>query len=191
FGPALRMLLLTGQRHLEVMGAPWSEFDLTKRLWTIGQERFKSETPHQVPLVADVVALLEGLPRAGGFVFSANGERGTKFHHKAKNKLDARILRTLKAMARRRREDPSAVELKDWVIHDLRRVVRSHLSALRIPDHVAEMVIGHGRKGLQRVYDAHAYEAEKREALALWAKRLRDIVEGPPANVVKLDKARA
>ena len=190
FGPLLRMLLYTGARHMEVAAAPWAEFDMVKRLWTVSPERFKSDTPHQVPLVADVVALLDGLPRVGAFVFSANGERGTEFHYKAKNRLDARMLRTLKAMSRRRGEDPSKIELRPWVIHDLRRVVRSHLSALRVPDHVAEMVIGHGRQGLQRVYDAHAYEAEKREALALWARRLRDLVEVPPANVVKLDKAR-
>jgi hypothetical protein len=35
--------------------------------------------------------------------------------------------------------------------------MRTHLSALQVPDAVAEMVIGHGRKGLQRVYDQHQY----------------------------------
>jgi hypothetical protein len=36
------------------------------------------------------------------------------------------------------------------------------------------------------VYDQHAYESEKRHALALWAARLRAIVSSPPANVVAL-----
>jgi integrase len=190
FGAALRMLAFTGQRHLEVTGVPWSEFDLAKRIWTISQERFKSDTPHQIPLTNDVMVLLESLPRVGEFVFSF-GKRGTDIHQNIKRKLDARMLRTLKAMACKRGEDPSRVELKPWVIHDLRRTLRSHLSALRIPDHIAEMVIGHGRQGLQRVYDQHRYESEKREALEAWGKRLRDIVEPPPANVVALDKARA
>jgi hypothetical protein len=52
------------------------------------------------------------------------------------------------------------------------------------------MVIGHGRQGLQRVYDQHRYVDEMREALTLWAARLRSIVEPPPANVVSI-KARA
>ena len=68
--------------------------------------------------------------------------------------------------------------------------LRTHLSALRIPDHIAEMVIGHGRQGLQRVYDQHRYVDEMREALTLWAARLRSIVEPPPANVVSIAKAR-
>ena len=53
---------------------------------------------------------------------------------------------------------------------------------------VAEMVIGHGRKGIQRVYDQHSYEDEMREALELWAARLRDIVTPPPENVVRIEK---
>ena len=75
-----------------------------------------------------------------------------------------------------------------WVVHDLRRVVRSKLASLKVSDTIAELVIGHGKKGLQRVYDQHSYEAEIREALELWAARLRDIVTPPPENVVKLKR---
>ena len=107
-----------------------------------------------------------------------------------KEKIDGHMLCTLKAMARLRGNDPARVELKPWVIHDLRRTLRTHLSALRIPDHVAEMVIGHGRQGLQRVYDQHRYLDEMREALTQWAARLRSIVNPPPANVVSLAEAR-
>jgi hypothetical protein len=53
------------------------------------------------------------------------------------------------------------------------------------------MIIGHGRKGIQRVYDQHSYEDEMREALELWAARLRDIVTPPPENVVPMKKERA
>lgn len=53
------------------------------------------------------------------------------------------------------------------------------------------MVVGHGKRGLQRVYDQHSYELEIREALELWANKLRDIVQPPPKNVVKLRGRRA
>ena len=190
YGTIGRMLLLTGQRHHEVSEAPWSEFDLTKGIWTISQERFKSDAVHQVPLTDDVLALLRELPRFkhGVHLFSTTfGVRPTRINEKKKAKIDARMLRTLKAMARTRGEDPA--ELRPWIIHDLRRTLRTHLSAIRIPDHIAEMVIGHGRRGLQRVYDQHRYVDEIREALTLWAARLRSIVEPPPANVVAI-KAR-
>jgi hypothetical protein len=63
-----------------------------------------------------------------------------------------------------------------WVVHDIRRTVRTRLSSLRVPDRVAELVIGHGGKGLQRVYDQHSYESEMREALELWASLLKDVI---------------
>ena len=73
-----------------------------------------------------------------------------------------------------------------FVLHDLRRTVRTRLASLRVSDLVAEMIIGHGRRGLQRVYDQHSYEPEMREALELWAARLMSIVTPPPENVVAL-----
>ncbi|PWT84411.1 MAG: integrase [Proteobacteria bacterium] len=182
YGSIGRMLLLTGARHREVSEAPWTEFDLTKKTWTIDQARFKSSVEHIVPLTDDVRTLLEELPRfkRGNHVFSTTfGEKPTMITDKIKKKIDALMARELGAKP------------KPWVVHDLRRTVRSHLAALRIPDHVAEMVLGHGRQGLQRVYDQHRYEDEMREALTLWAGRLRDIVEPSPANVVKIRKARA
>jgi integrase len=194
YGPTLRMLLLTGGRHREVADARWSEIDVAEKLWAIGAERFKSDAEHMVPLSDDVCALLAKLLRfkKGDHLFSTSfGAKPTVISDKVKAKLDARMLRTIKGMARIRGEDPNGVELKPWVIHDLRRTLRTHLSALRIPDHIAEMVIGHGRQGLQRVYDQHRYLNEMREALTLWAARLRSIVEPPPANVVAIKKARA
>jgi len=194
YGAIGRMLLLTGARHREVSEAPWSEFDLAKKTWTIDQARFKSNVEHVVPLTDDVLALLEGLPRfkRGEHVFSTTwGEKPTMIGDKIKTRLDALMLQALREAAKARAEDAPKVALKPWVIHDLRRTVRSHLSALRIPDHVAEMVLGHGRQGLQRTYDQHRYQEEIREALRLWAARLRSIVEPPPANVVAIKKARA
>jgi integrase len=191
YGTIGKMLLLTGARHLEVAEAPWGEFDLTKGTWTIDQKRFKSDAAHIVPLTDDVLALLRDVPRfkSGSFLFSTSlGRVATELRGRAKRRIDARMLRTLRAMARRRGDDRSAVKLRPWVIHDLRRTMRTHLAALRVPDHIAEMVLGHGKKGLQRVYDQHRYETEMREALTLWAARLRSIVEPPSPNVVPLAK---
>jgi integrase len=189
YGPLGRMLLLTGQRHREVASARWAEINLADKLWSIGEERFKSDAVHMVPLSDSVIALLTTLPRfrSGDHVFTTtHGKLPTKIFHKVKGQIDARMLRTLRAMARKRGDDPSRVELKPWVIHDLRRVLRTNLSALRLPDHIAEMVIGHGRQGLQRVYDQHRYVDEMRDAQQQWALRLSSIVEPPPANVVAL-----
>jgi hypothetical protein len=81
-------------------------------------------------------------------------------------------------------------KLSPFVLHDIRRSMRTGLSALPVPDLVRELVIGHTKPGLHRVYDQYAYVDEKRHALELWAKRLRDIVTPPPPNVVELARAR-
>ena len=178
FGPLYRLLLLTGARKSEVAGARWSEFDLARKVWTVPAERFKSNATHMVPLSEQAVAVLKSIPQftKGDHLFSTTyGEKPVAGFSKTKVRLDTLM----------------SPILPPWVIHDIRRTVRTRLASLRVPDMVAEMVIGHGRKGIQRVYDQHSYEDEMREALELWAARLRAIVTPPPENVVRLKKERA
>ena len=180
YGPLVCLLMLTGQRKAEVAEARWKEFNLNTKLWTIPEERFKSGFTHLVPLSPNAIAMLNALPRfnTGDYLFSTtDGYKAVNGFSKAKERLDK-----LTAAG-------SALQIKPWVLHDLRRTVRTRLSALRVSEPVAEMVIGHGRKGLARVYDQHQYIDEMREALEFWADLLRDIIEPPPANVVKLAKA--
>jgi hypothetical protein len=96
------------------------------------------------------------------------------------------MLRTLRALARRRGDDPKKVTLQPWKNHDIRRTVRSHLSRLKVAEEVREAVLAHVRPGIKGVYDLHDYLDEKREALSLWATRLKSIVEPPPSNVIAL-----
>jgi integrase len=177
FGPLYRLLLLTGARKTEVAGGQWRELDLHKKLWMVPPERFKSNATHLVPLSDQAVAVLRELPRftKGDHLFTTTlGEKHVTGFSRAKAEVDKLVGERLGASP------------PPWVIHDIRRTVRTRLASLRVPDMVAEMVIGHGRKGLQRVYDQHTYEAEMREALELWAARLRDIVTPPPENVVRM-----
>ncbi|HUA55286.1 MAG TPA: tyrosine-type recombinase/integrase [Candidatus Sulfotelmatobacter sp.] len=58
---ALELLILTAARSGEIRNAPWSEFDLTKKLWVIPAARMKAGREHRVPLSSTAVALLEKL----------------------------------------------------------------------------------------------------------------------------------
>ncbi|GLQ79290.1 integrase [Mesorhizobium huakuii] len=219
YGPLFRLLAVTGQRKSEVGEGQWSEFhpDLVRllrsrqpgdapidwgklekstKVWTIPPERFKSDASHMVPLTDDALSIIETLPHwigkhTGDYLFSTTaGVLPVNGFSKAKERLDARILRTLKAIARKRGDDPKKVTLPDFVLHDIRRTVRTRLSSLRIPTEIAEMVIGHARKGIARVYDQHQFADEMREAHELWAGKLRSIVNPPPANVISLRSSR-
>lgn len=181
-GPFFKMLLLTGQRKSEVSAAEWSEFDFDKRIWTVPAERFKSGQDHIVPISDQLFALLDALPRgeAGDFVFSTtNGKKPINGFSRAKGALDAAMSNHLKK------------PLAGFVLHDVRRTMRTKLSGIRqIRTEVAELVIGHSKKGLVRVYDQHKYEDELIEALQLWADKLDTIITPQPPkhadNVVSL-----
>lgn len=188
YGPLFRMLVITGQRKSEVAEARWSEIDLAKKLWIIPVERMKADAAHVVPLSDDAIKVLKSLPRfkKGDCLFSTTfGVKPVNGFSKAKERLDKRMLRCLKALARVRRS-AQAPQIDPWVIHDIRRTMRTGLSALPVPDLVRELVIAHSKPSLHKVYDQHAYVDEKRRALDLWALRVRNIVEPPPANVVAL-----
>jgi integrase len=181
-GPYFRMLMLTGQRKDEVSGTRRREFDFEAAIWTVPEERFKSGVDHLVPMTQTVTALIEALPKhdKGDFVFSFTaGEKAINGFSRVKQALHDAMLIEL------RRIDGDA-ELSHWTLHDVRRTVRTRLSGLRVNADVAEMVIGHGKKGLERVYNQHTYADEMRDALTKWEAALRRLRILP-----KLDRHRA
>jgi hypothetical protein len=220
-GPVYRLLMFTALRLNEATDASWSEFnpavvralrqrkkheriDWTKfpadqLQWIIPAERMKGDDdearPHLVPLTPDILQVLETLPlfKKGDHLFSTTaGAVPSWIGDKIKKQIDARMLRTLKALARRRSDDPAKVELAHWVNHDIRRTVRSHLSRLRVTEEAREAVLAHARPGIKSTYDVYDYADEKREALELWAARLRSIVELPAkSSVVPMQRLSA
>ncbi|TIL72284.1 MAG: DUF4102 domain-containing protein [Mesorhizobium sp.] len=203
YGPMYKLLLLTGGRLNEIARARWSEIDMGNMgALTIPSERFKSGRTHVIALSADALTVLKTIPRwkpvkddPRDFLFSAfDGSAPVNGMNKSKKRLDARMLRTLKALARKRGDDPALVELKPWVIHDLRRVVRSGLSELKVTPVIAELILGHSLPALWGTYDTYSFLDEKRDALEKWAAHLRAVTDGepresdPPANVLPFRK---
>jgi hypothetical protein len=195
YGPAYQMLMLTALRLNEGVDASRPEFDLRNRIWTIPAARMKGKNgkarAHAVPLTDDLLAILKALPefRTGDYLFSTTfGQKPVWISNKIKKRIDERMLRTLRALARRRGDNPAKVALPHWTNHDIRRSVRSQLSRLKITEEAREAVLAHARPGIKGTYDLYDYFDEKREALELWAARLRNIVEPPPAgnNIVAL-----
>jgi hypothetical protein len=217
YGPVYRLLMLTALRLNEAADAARAEFDpavaavlksdvpdkferlcslpVDKKVWVIPAERMKGREgkarAHAVPLTNDMLAILATLPvfKTGQHLFSTTfGEKPAWISDKIKKRIDARMLRTLRALARRRGEDPQSVKLAPWKNHDIRRTVRSNLSRLRVSEEAREAVLAHVRPGIKGVYDHYDYLDEKREALDLWAARLRSISESGAAkeNVIPL-----
>jgi integrase len=179
--PFLRLLLILGCRRNELARARWREFDLRKpgaETWTLKGERTKTGDPRIVPLPAMAVAMIAELPRfaAGDFVFSAlHGRRPFTAFSRMKARLDDKITAL-----------NGGVPLEQWGLHDLRRSMRTGLSALPIAPIVSELMIGHRQQGVAAIYDLHRYENEQRTGFEMWCVRLRAIVEPAPDNVVEL-----
>ncbi len=193
---ALKMVLVTGQRPGEVAGMQEREID--GRTWTIpAHRRGKTETAHSVfltdtalELLAEARAELKRLQRRregamsghifevrpGGFITPAALSKAVERAHKA---LDAKI----------------HPQWGRWTPHDLRRTMRTGLSACKIRPDIAELTIGHTKRGIVATYDLHSFDAERRAALEAWEGRLLAILDGrdPEAsrdNVVQME-ARA
>lgn len=76
---ALRLMLLTFVRTVELRAARWDEFDLDRAEWRIPAERMKMREPHLVPLSRQAVELLRELhTHTGGRSFLFPNYRSPK-----------------------------------------------------------------------------------------------------------------
>jgi integrase len=170
FGPAIQILLLTGQRRNEVFEAERSEFDFDKQVWTIPAARAKNGVAHLVPLSAPVLALVTDLLTL---------DRGEKLIP-ARGNWEAGPSGFSKAMSRIRADLETVMKrpVPHWTLHDLRRTMATGLQRLGVRLEVTEAALNHlsgARSGIVGVYQRHNYFDEKRAALNAWAKDVRRI----------------
>jgi integrase len=172
--PFVRLLIVLGCRRGELAGMRRDEVDLAAGLWHLSGDRVKNEQPRTVPLPPAALQILSGLPSFDGpFVFTTTaGQRPISGFAKMKERLDRRIA--------------AVASLSDWTLHDLRRTMRTRLSALPISGTVAELMIGHKQRGIRAVYDRYQYLQEQRAGFEVWAACLQSVVEPSPENLTRL-----
>ena len=172
FGPAHRMLILTGARREEIGRLRWSEID--GDTIKLKGERTKNGEPHDIPLSAPARALLDSLPRFAGsdFVFSVDGSKHITAWSSAKEKLDC------------------LVKIEPWRVHDLRRTVATGMQKIGVNLQTIETILGHtagSRGGIVGVYQRHSFADEKRAALEAWGAHVIALIEGrAPGTVVPM-----
>jgi integrase len=193
FGPMVQSLILTLQRRDEVADMRRSELRSKDGLWVIPKERVKNGQEHEVPLSSAVVELIERQPKIGkaGIVFTVTGNTSVSGFSRAKERLDAEILKLQKADAIALGNNPDEVQpLPHWTLHDLRRTGASGMARLGINLPVIEKILNHTSgsfRGVVGVYQRHSYSDEKRRALDAWASFVQSIVSRDrPTNVVLL-----
>ena len=68
----------------------------------------------------------------------------------------------------------STCPTQSWTAHDVRRSARTHWARLGIPDHLAELMLGHRPTGILAVYNRWKYEDEQRAAMQVWDRYLQE-----------------
>ncbi|MBJ7439006.1 MAG: integrase family protein [Sphingopyxis sp.] len=188
WGQAVRLLMLTGCREMEICAARWPWLNVQKAELIVPPEHYKSGRHFLVCLPIEAISVIQSLTRwnEGDFMLSTtNGEKPI-----------AGVPRKIIDQLHKNAEKILGGPIPRFALHDFRRSVRTHLSRLEVDAHVAEMVLGHAIKGLRASYDLYGYGAEKRRALALWATDLlnpkeNDVSDGAEILAAALEALEA
>jgi integrase len=178
FGDIVKLAILTGARRDEVGHMHVDELNLGNKNWLLPEARSKNRREFLFTLSDNAVDILKkAVETREAHVFGYGTERGFSGWSKAKKALDKRITE-------------AGHKLKPWQIHDLRRSFSNGLQRLKIKPHVIEACLNHMPPKLERTYQTHLYEDEKRAALKRWAVHLDAVLAGKTAsNVIPMEKA--
>jgi integrase len=162
-GGAFRMILVTAQRPGEVLRMQWDEIgrDEGGAYWQLADSVAKTGRGHRVPLARPALAVLDTLrPLTGStpWVFASPSPRGEG------------PMRWLWHPAERLRRSSG---VPDFTPHDLRRTAATLMGERGVRPDVIERVLNHTPAKIARTYNRAAYDAEKRQALAI----LGDLIE--------------
>ena len=180
---AVRLLLLTGARRGEVLGATWDQFDLDVGIWIKPSSHTKQKREHRVPISAPARQLLTEM--------RVEAERRAKARSRAEVSLfvfparvgDGPMVEIKTAWARL----CTAAGLKGVRLHDLRHTYASVLASAGLSLPVIGALLGHTQPGTTARY-AHLFDDPLRAA----TDRAAAIIGGQheAGEVVPMGRAR-
>ena len=147
YAAALELIILTGVRAGEALGAKRGEFDLEKRVWTIPASRMKANKTHVVPMSDRVVELVRAAmdDQEGDVLFSVL--RGKHRGEPIMSQALWWFARTLDKVA---------------TVHGFRSTLRSWSSKQGHNRVASELILAHDVKGID-------FLEERRAILDAWA----------------------
>jgi integrase len=148
---AVRLLLLTGARRGEVLGAEWSQFDLAEGVWTKPSSHTKQKKEHRVPLSAPARQLLaEMRANAPDSTYLFPARAGAETGHLTE------IKKAWAALCK-------AADLSGVRIHDLRHTYASVLASAGLSLPIIGALLGHTQPGTTARY-SHLFDDPLRAA---------------------------
>lgn len=173
---ALRFLLLTFVRTIELRRAAWKEIDFDKSEWRIPAERMKMRKPHIVPLSRQSVQVLRALQRE-------TGHRELLFPQKRKPMLFISANTILYALYRMGYKDRATG-------HGFRSTASTILNEHGFHPDVIERQLAHCERNTVRAAYNHAeYLPERRVMMQWWGNYLDAVAKGNPVPRVERIKS--
>lgn len=157
---ALRLMLLTFVRTVELRKAEWIEFDLDRAEWRIPGERMKMREPHIVPLSSQAVALLRELATHTG------GRR--QLFPNLRNPNEYMTATTLnRALERMGFNGKDSI---GFSAHGFRATASTMLNEMGYRADVIERQLAHAERNKVRAsYNQAEYLDERRQMMQAWA----------------------
>lgn len=157
---ALRLMLLTFVRTVELRAAHWTEIDLDRAEWRIPAERMKMREPHIVPLSRQAVELLRELhTHTGGRSFLFPNYRNPKTCMTATT-----LNRALERMGLNGKDSIG------FSAHGFRATASTMLNELSFRSEVIERQLAHAERNKVRAsYNQGEYMEERRAMMQQWA----------------------
>lgn len=171
---AMRLMLYTFVRTVELRKASWAEFDLEGGEWRIPPERMKKRRLHLVPLARQTLALLDELRKitgAGDCLFP-------NFRRPSDVMSATTINRALEHMG-------YASGL--WTGHDFRATASTQLHEMGYRPDVIELQLAHIEKNKTKgAYNHAEYMTDRREMMQAWADWIDSIRELGTGSTLRL-----
>jgi len=165
---ALRLMLLTFVRTVELRAARWEEIDLERAEWRIPAERMKMREPHLVPLSPQAVELLRELHTfTGGRDFLFPNYRNPKTCMTATT-----LNRALERMGFNGKDSIG------FSAHGFRATASTILNELGYRPDVIERQLAHAERNKVRAsYNQGEYLEERRAMMRQWADMTDDMTK--------------
>jgi integrase len=145
--------------------------------WTIPRAKLKmrrnpSQTDLRVPLIGRAEAVVRRRLAATDKPFLFHSRARTS--HIQQKAIGVAVYCHMPNCALRPEWVRPRLPVTGWAPHDLRRTGRTLLASLGCPNEVGEAILGHLPPGVQKIYNRHNYDAERRQ----WLTHLDAALEG-------------
>ncbi|MCC7254380.1 MAG: tyrosine-type recombinase/integrase [Dokdonella sp.] len=170
---AIWLYLLTGARRSELLGAKWEYIDFDRKVLRLPDT--KAGRPHEIPLNAQALALIERIPRVEGNPYLLPGGK------------PGRPLVNIKGPWGRVRK---AAGVEDVRLHDLRRTVGSWLAAAGYSLPLIGKVLNHSNVATTAIYARLGHEQARASLEQLGERMMAAAGIAPSATVTPIAEAR-